>query len=118
MIRELKTKDFKVTQNEIQIRGVRGPGMILVHQKWCGHCVRFLPVYADLDTRVGHSFPLVSVEGDAIDPALMRKLVDQGFPTIKFFDKNGFITKYSYNGERDINSLLRYICDNFHTCNK
>jgi thiol-disulfide isomerase/thioredoxin len=118
MIKELQTRDFNVTPDKIQIKGVKGPGMILIHQKWCGYCVRFLPIYAQLDSHVGRSFPLVAVEGDAVDPKITSRLVDQGFPTIKFFDKNGFVSRNSYNGNRDLKSLMEYICNTYHTCKK
>lgn len=117
MITELKQKDFIKTSSGVQIKGVKGPGMILVYQNWCGHCVRFKPVYAQLDNIIGSKFPLTAIEGDSLkDQELLSQLVDEGFPTIKYFDKNGFVSKESYSGARDIDSLLAYICKTFMVC--
>ena len=118
MIRELQTNDFTIGQKNVQIKGIRGPGMILIHQAWCGYCVRFMPAFKDLDKRIGRLFPFVMVEGDKVHGDLVSKLVDGGFPTIKFFDKNGVISNTSYQGNRDTESLLEYICTHFHTCDK
>ena len=115
-IKSLKKSDLsKDNANNIFINQ-QGPGMILFFAKWCGHCKTFGPVYQQLNSIInkgGVNFPCLAIE-DVEIPKIMNI---EGFPTIKFFDEHGMIIKNStYNGKRDLESLLSTICSSYGKC--
>ncbi len=116
MIKELSDKDFIIDNNSVYLK-TKGPGMILLWAKWCGHCHNFLPSYAKLDEKIGNGFVLTSMEEYMFgtNPELANTLGIRGFPTIKFFNEQGKIVT-DYSGARDLQSLLSYICKFYHHC--
>lgn len=78
--------------------------IILYHVKWCGHCVRFQPVWEDLKQKVKeHNITLETYEADA-NPEEIKKANIKGFPTIKI-TKNG--KEYDYSGDRTANAIMK-----------
>jgi protein disulfide-isomerase A6 len=116
MIAELDYKKFKVRNSNVYV-DIKGPGMLLVWAKWCGHCHNFLPTYAKLDEKLNGGFTLASIEESSFGPdsTLPNTLGIRGFPTIKFFDEQGKIVS-DYSGGRDMPTLLAYICKFYHQC--
>ena len=55
---------------------------LMVHSKRCGYCVRMLPVWKGLGSRVGSTRLLESSSGD-----MARRLGVTAYPTIVFTDK-------------------------------
>ena len=98
-------------------KSLNKPGMILFHATWCGHCVRFMPVFEQLKSKLGDDFPCLAVESDEISDMDKKIAGIRGFPTIKFFDQTGRIVG-DYNGERSVESMLNYICNLYHHCIK
>lgn len=119
MIQQLNANDFTINNGTVTVKGQNKPGMLLIMANWCGHCTRFKPVYADLDSRIGKDFSITSIEEGQFSQNinLANTLKISGFPTIKVFDKNGVITG-TYNEGRDLQSLLAFICKFYHTCYK
>lgn len=118
---ELQTTSFIKTDGRLRLKNTIGePGMLLIHAEWCGHCKRFLPIYQQLNQKLNHTrvaFPLFSIEDKSITPELSTSLDFQGYPTLKFVDKHGFLIE-EYNGDRDMGSLLNKICEMYHKCVK
>lgn len=88
------------------------PGMLLIYADWCGHCVRFKPVFNRLCDTLGNDFACTSIESEKLKhaPKLSAALNFSGFPTIKFFDSKGnIIGEYPQNEPKDINKILKYI---------
>ena len=98
------------------INGIQGPGMLLIYGDWCPHCRAFKPVYAQLDSVIGNTFPLLAIEDKDASDALMNSFNSQGVPTLKFFNTNGLLAQNAYTGTRDVDSMLKYICTNYHRC--
>lgn len=112
------TRDNKGnTYVSLQNKPMNKPGMILFHATWCGHCVRFMPVYKQIQSRLGDSFPSLEVESKELGDGDREAIGVRGFPTIKFFDQTGKIIG-EYNGERTVNNMLKYICNIYHHCIK
>lgn len=88
------------------------PGMLLIYADWCGHCVRFKPVFNKLCSVAGRDFVCASIESAELEnsPKLSSSLNFKGFPSIKFFDKKGnIIGDYPEQYPREFNAILEYI---------
>lgn len=93
------------------------PGILLIHADWCGHCKRFIPTYNKIVNYYGKKIPCTSIEESVLsrNQQLVKDLNFRGFPTIKFFDQDGFIDK-DHNGSRDSTSILKDLCSYYHNC--
>lgn len=120
----LKNKDISLINSECVVKESiikNTPGVLLIHAHWCGHCTRFLPTYKKiaqmLNTPDQLNVPLLALESDQLtDKDVVSKLNFAGFPTIKFFDQRGVIMDDDYNGKREINDILKEICNRYHKC--
>jgi thiol-disulfide isomerase/thioredoxin len=114
--RNLQSSDFNVNNQGTFVKGMGGkPGILLVFSNGCGHCTRFKPTFAQLDSRIGRDFNVVALEDKNMSSQIATSLGIQGYPTLKFFDKSGKIVG-EYSGDRSLNSLLEYICKFYHAC--
>lgn len=105
-----------VKSDTVTISPATAPGILVIHASWCGHCVRLMPTYKDLTSMVhGPQFNCFAIENEQLgkDPGLAKALGVQYFPTIKFFDAQGRVTK-TYDGGREIQNLLDAVCDHYH----
>lgn len=118
-MKELKSTDFKLNNNIVSIKNVKGPGMLLIWAKWCGHCTKFKPTYTKLSEYLGNSFPCFAIEDTQIKHAefLQKGLDFKGFPTIKLIDATGKVTE-TYSGSRDLDDILTFICTKYSYCPK
>lgn len=114
VMRVLKSSDF---QSNGRIKGMNGPGILLVWAAFCGHCTRFKPTYAQLDARLGDAFNVMTLEDKDMSQNISQYLGIKGFPTLLFVDGTGAIAK-EYKGDRSLQSLLAGICDFYHVCRK
>lgn len=119
----LKSNDFSVNSNkEVYIKNssIAGtPGILLVHASWCGHCVRFKPLFKELSVRLGNNFKCAEIENSHLEgnDLLRSSLGIKYFPTLKFFDQNGkIIGTYDDSNGRDLVDIMKYICDMYHHC--
>lgn len=110
---KLKSEHFRIVNNTPKLQLGNKPAMLLIMKNTCGHCVRFKPVYKEVAEKIGSIFPVTYIEAADITPDLSRALDFMGYPTVKFFDKNGYMVK-EYNGPRDVQSILSAICDLYH----
>lgn len=118
----LVISDFKISTNGVVYTKSNGnPGLLLIHADWCGHCKNFIPTFQDINKKLNRksiSFPCVAIDSNELDTdggKLSSALKIQGFPTLLFFDQNGKIMG-SYEGKRDVSSLLDNICKVYHHC--
>lgn len=117
-IENIGPNEFYTKDGKLYLKNQNGvPGMLLIWAHWCGHCQRFKPTYTTLSQQLGNSFRTVAIEESELkkSPELSKALEFQYFPTIKFFDQNGMILG-SYEGNRDIPSILKHICEVYHHC--
>lgn len=116
---ELNENDFTVSGNFVYVKNVNSPGMLFIHANWCGHCKRFMPIFKNLQKKLGKNFPCLSIENNELEKAngLSSALNIEYFPTIKFFDQYGkIINTYPDNLTRDEKSINKYICEVYHHC--
>ncbi len=123
-IKNISLDDISIINNKCVIKtsiSQKTPGIFLIHAEWCGHCKRFLPTYEKIAQMLNKehvlNVPLVALESEELtDNNKAQKLNFRGFPTIKFFDQNGVIMDDEYKGGREINNILKELCDRYHKC--
>lgn len=75
---------------------------------WCGHCKQLDPTYKELAEYLADVNDLVIAKMDATlneHPSLTIR----GFPTINFYKPGSKNNPDIYNGERDLDALLKYL---------
>ena len=87
--------------------------MVLVMKKTCFYCVKFAPTYSDIFNTIGKDLPVLQIESSDITPQLSQALDFKGYPTIKFFDKDGNMVG-EYSGDRSKGDILNAICKMYH----
>lgn len=116
----LYASDLVIQGNKVKVHDhitKNAPGILFVWAKWCGHCTNFIPVFNNIESKIGHKFIMLNIEDTELKkrPELTRALGVNGFPTIKFFDQFNQI-EADYIGQRDEASLLNSICKIYHYC--
>lgn len=88
--------------------------MVLIMKKSCFYCVKFGPTYDDIFKTIGKDFPVLQIESANITPQLSEAFAFRGYPTIKFFDKDGNMVG-EYSGDRSKGDILDTICKMYHS---
>jgi len=123
-INNLSVSDFKTDNSNVFINPqiMKGnPGMLLVHAHWCGHCVKFMPLYKNMSTQLnqsGDAFNCLAIESEEFkqdNGKLSSALGVEGYPTMFWVDQNGKVLG-QYKGQRDANSILTEVCSVYHHC--
>lgn len=110
---ELSQKDFSIEGNKLKSNKnifKQMGGMIVFKADWCGHCRRLLPELEEVSSNTGQLYPIVIIDADK-NPQLVKKAGINGFPTVKFVNKQGYI-KSDYSGGRTASDILEAICSN------
>ena len=123
MAQRLKSGDLSIQSDSnvyVNSKYVNGnPGILLVHASWCGHCVKFMPVYTEIAQNFkqkGDRFNVVAIESEELkDKNINLKLNITGFPTILFFDQKGRVMN-AYKGSRNKDMIMNEICNVYHHC--
>jgi thiol-disulfide isomerase/thioredoxin len=113
-MKHLQSKDLQIVDNNVYVYS-KGPGMLLVHAEWCGHCVRFMPQYKKLSEKLKDTFPFTAVEESQMNKQTQKKIGVKGYPSLYFFDESGKIIEM-YTEERDNDKILKKICTVYHKC--
>ncbi|KAJ7773297.1 protein disulfide isomerase [Mycena metata] len=88
------------------------PGLVEFFAPWCGHCKNLAPVYeqvADAFASAKDKVVVAKVDADGEGKPLGTKYGVTGYPTLKWFDKDGNATPYE--GGRDLDSLVAFISE-------
>lgn len=88
--------------------------IVLIMKKTCYYCVKFGPTYSDLFNQIGKDFPVLQIESADISSELASAFDFRGYPTLKFFDKNGNMIG-EYSGDRTKSDILKTICQMYHS---
>ncbi|PIA16309.1 disulfide isomerase [Coemansia reversa NRRL 1564] len=87
---------------------------------WCGHCRNMAEDYEKLAAGYSHDDNVVIAKVNADEHRdLGNKFKVQGFPTLKFFPKNGDVAKpEDYTGGRDLDSLVNFLREKTGTASR
>ncbi|TEB33343.1 disulfide isomerase [Coprinellus micaceus] len=86
------------------------PAFVEFFAPWCGHCKNLAPVWEQLANAFEHAkdkVVIAKVDADGVGRPLGQKYGVTGFPTLKYFDKNGVESKYEEG--RDLDTLVAFI---------
>jgi thiol-disulfide isomerase/thioredoxin len=83
---------------ETNVKNLKGPCVVVIHAKWCGHCEEFMPVYKNkivpsnnFDEELKDLLTLTSIEDKEYSNAKDIFGDIDGYPTIRYmtFDQSG-----------------------------
>ena len=118
-MQELKDKDFSIKSDGVYVKHKMfrdKQGLIMFKAEWCGHCQRTKPQLQQVSDAVGSAFPVCMVDCDE-NTKVPEALGVQGYPTLKFINRQGKITS-DYNGSRDSQDILEAICKKAKVCKR
>lgn len=113
---ELNPSDFKGNKI-IHKASLNKMGMIAYMANWCGHCQRMSPVFDEVASTMGSSFPLFYIDAEKHASFVSNTLKINSFPTIRYIDNTGSPYK-DFNGVRETSSMISDICKESHVCKR
>jgi protein disulfide-isomerase A1 len=83
------------------------PTLILHYANYCGHCIRFKPVWATVVAALAANRGIHVVEIEATNADILKKYTNdiRGYPTIRVL-KNGSFTEYT--GARALTPIVNF----------
>jgi len=84
---------------------------VMFFAPWCGHCKRLAPTWQDLAVKYNEKEEkdvVIAKVDCTIETALCSAQDVTGYPTLKFF-KSGADSGVKYRGQRDIDSLAKFV---------
>ena len=90
------------------------PMVVFYYASWCGHCISFKPTWDSFVTICKKKHPkvkLAKVESEVI-PSLNYNANIQGYPTVKFYNKDVNAENNEFGGERSTKNLLQFVEEN------
>lgn len=96
---------------EAEINDPKKNVFVEFYAPWCGHCKKLAPIWGELADAFASDDSVKIAKIDATSNNLPKNLVVRGYPTLIFFpanDKKGI----SYEGERDLESLTKFVNEN------
>ena len=66
----------------------KGNVLVLYYADWCGHCVRFEPIWDKLVKQMSNKCNMAKIESSYLDKIGDYKTHAEGFPTIRFYKSN------------------------------
>eukprot|EP00578_Thalassiosira_sp_NH16_P024121 CAMPEP_0181098850 /NCGR_PEP_ID=MMETSP1071-20121207/12348_1 /TAXON_ID=35127 /ORGANISM="Thalassiosira sp., Strain NH16" /LENGTH=216 /DNA_ID=CAMNT_0023181477 /DNA_START=227 /DNA_END=877 /DNA_ORIENTATION=+ len=91
-------------------------GMVMFYQSWCGHCIRFKPVWDELAMMADPSIFIARVDcGASADNKICRSSQITTYPTLRYFVDR---TEHEYNDSLSIHKLREFVDSTLATpCN-
>ncbi len=106
---ELNPKDFNLNTKQVIRNGHKPLNVLFIYANWCGHCIRFKPIYSLAATGVGSFINFYQFDEKKSEAVLTAYKVNS-FPTILILDNQGKVIK-EYKGPRDSeHSFISELC--------
>jgi len=83
------------------------PVMVMFHAPWCGHCKHLMPVYDELDEKIGGNCTVAKIDATE-EQQLASSMEVQGYPTIMLIADRKV---YEYQGGRTSEELEAFCTD-------
>lgn len=98
-------KDGDVEKLETMIKN-GGVTFVLIYADWCGHCHRYLPMWADLEKTPGRTANMARVHYDMQEkiPSLVSAKI-KGYPSVVKVKSDGTLESYQTEGDDATNAL-------------
>jgi len=78
---------------------------------WCGHCKKLTPVWDELAETLSGVDHIKIAKIDATANNLPKSVNVRGYPTLIFYPVNNKVDGIPYNGERDLESLTKFVVE-------
>jgi len=78
---------------------------------WCGHCKKLTPVWEELAETLAGVDHVKIAKIDATANNLPKNINVRGYPTLIFYPANNKVDGVPYNGERDLESLTKFVVE-------
>jgi thiol-disulfide isomerase/thioredoxin len=109
---------FKTTVDPSRVRPKNYIVICFVKAKWCGHCVHFMPEYAEfaksmeeklnMEDRVIRCVSVEQTDTDSMNAFSQQIKEIRGFPTIVAFNSDGVCIDKEHKGQRNFDALNKY----------
>jgi protein disulfide isomerase len=76
---------------------------------WCGHCKKLAPIWDELATKLQGNSHIRIAKMDATANTVPKNLAVKGFPTLIFFPANNKNPGVTFNGDRDLEALSKFV---------
>jgi len=111
-------KQFKDRVDPSRVKHGNYIVICLVKATWCGHCVHFMPEFAQFskntqdklstDETVIRCVAIEQTDKDSFNAFTKQIKEIQGFPTVIAFNADGDCLKKEHKGQRDVDSMHKY----------
>ncbi|BFY97061.1 hypothetical protein BsWGS_00101 [Bradybaena similaris] len=83
--------------------------LIEFYAPWCGHCKSLAPKYEEVARKLEKDKDIVIAKMDATANDVPSPYEVKGFPTIYFVPKDRKSTPKIYDGEREVNDIIKFL---------
>jgi len=96
---------------EKELRDPEKDVFIEFYAPWCGHCKKLAPVWDELAQTLKGVDHVKIAKIDATANNLPKNVAVRGYPTLIYFPTNNKDAGVPYNGERDLESLTKFVIE-------
>jgi len=109
---ELTIKDFQLKNNGLVVKNSHQKGLILFYSGECGYCIMLSPEWQKFIDKYSDQYFIGAVHilnRKGGNHKLFQIMQVQGYPDIRYVDKEGIVNMDSYKGEINIKSFRSFL---------